>query len=189
MYLNPLAWQLLFAIGMAMGIRKRQHRPLPELKTRWYVAIACVLALTGFWYKFVRLRVYFGWGETPYVKPMPVPYDIPWIDNSMLGPVRLLHFLLVVLLVARYLHQDLPVWRSRFLQPIHICGRNALPVFVAGVVFAYATAAIMQIEGGGSLQMIGLNLLTVIGCIGVAHLADWCKAEPWKPRRAVPLNG
>ncbi len=183
MYYNPVAWQFLFVIGMALGIGKRLDTSPPRLASRWLWPALTLLAVVGFWYKFVRLNVLFGWfGDAGYTHGMSIPYDIPWIDKSTLGPLRLAHFLLATLVVAYLLPAGLTFWRSRLARSVLVCGQHALEVFVAGVVLNYAVAALMQATHGGRVQMATLGLATVAASVFVGFIVAWRKSEPWRAK-------
>lgn len=184
LYYNPIAWQLLFAIGMAVGVQLRLGRHVPGLSRRQLWAAMLVLAVVAVWYKGARLNALLGLvGDVEYVSGQNVPYDIPLTDKSTLGPVRLLHFLLLTSVVVHFWPRDSRWLGSAWAAPIICCGRNALEVFVFGIVATYAVGVTMQAWSGGRGLLLGLVVLAVASSIGFAYLVAWRKAEPWRVAR------
>lgn len=181
LYYQPVAWQLLFSIGMALGIRKRMGARAAVVSVKviwWLVGMLCVL---GLWYKLARLNVLFGWsGAGPYTHGASIPFDVPGIDKPSLGIVRLLHFLVAAKVAQQLLPKECSLWSWPGVGVIETCGRNSLEVFVAGVVFNYAGATIMASLGGGRTMMVAIDGMTILASVGVACLVDWRKSSPWQ---------
>lgn len=185
LYYNPMAWQLLFVIGVTVGFRMREGQPLPRISGRGVLVAAGLLIVAAAWYKGVRLNAVTGWfAEVRYVPGQPVPFDVPLTDKSTLGPVRLVHFLLLAALAARWLpSQDSRVWRSRVAGALAVCGRHGLEVFVAGVVLTYVIGTVMRVSGGGDpVMMLALDLTGILALLAWAELVDWRRREPWRLR-------
>jgi hypothetical protein len=64
-----------------------------------------------------------------------------------------------------------------------MCGRQALEVFVFGIVATYAAGVTMEIVEGGRVLMGVLDAVAVGGSVGLAYLVAWRKSEPWRPVR------
>jgi hypothetical protein len=128
-FFDPLAWQFLFAIGVAVGLNLRAEpvplsRPLAAVAGLVVVASALVVThgfsaqhdiwAQGFW-ESVRGKL-----------------DL---DKSQLGLVRLVHFLAVAYLIYAMRLADrlrsLPLYR-----PLTLLGRNSLWVFVLLSLFS-----------------------------------------------------
>jgi hypothetical protein len=158
-FLNPLCWQLLFAIGVALGA-KIIDGGWPVLP-RWvlwlasaYLAVACVWIVSGF---------YPGWN------PQWLPRFIWDFDKTNLFLPRLLH-----VLALTYVASHLPVERwlrgSELCKPFAILGRHSLAVFSLGTVFAI-TAQMIRAHVGGSPSLdtilIGSGILSQLILAGV----------------------
>jgi len=183
LYYNPMAWQLLFVIGIAAGFRVREGRPLPRVSGRGVIVAAALLIVVAAWYKGVRLNAVTGWfAEVRYVPGHPVPFDVPLTSKPTLGPVRLVHFLLLAGLAAQWLPAlSSRVWRSHVAAAVARCGRHGLEVFVAGVVLTYAIGTVMRVDGGGDpVMMLTLDLLGVLALLAWADVVDWRRREPWR---------
>jgi hypothetical protein len=182
LYYNPLAWQLLFVIGITIGFALKQGRHIPRLTFRQLAVVAAVLVMAGLWYKGVRVAALLDWFEQgQYVKGQGVPFDLPMIDKPTLGPVRLLHFLLAAWFVASVMPSaESRVWSRPVAQSIAVCGRHGLEMFVVGIVLTYAIGTVMNAVNGGHLEMLALDAAGVLLTLASAHVVDWRKREPWR---------
>jgi hypothetical protein len=156
-YFNPFLWQLIFAIGLALGIMR--------LRGQWvaYHPAAYALALAYI----VFSAVWMIWSLGGHVTHGLLPGWTDTLHKSFLPPPRLLHVLaLGYLLVHTRAWQALS--RLATADPVlTILGRNSLPVFVAGSL-ASMVGYIVLVETGTD---IAVELaLTVLG-IGVMWLA------------------
>jgi hypothetical protein len=184
MYYNPLTWQLLFVLGLAIAVHLRTGGRLPTLSGRALLGLVVVLALLGSWYKLARLNALLEpFGPVGYAPGDPVPYDVPLIGKALLEPMRVAHFLLLAFVVARLCPSDAAWLRSRLAAPVIACGAQALEVFVFGTVLAYAVATTMQAVGGGRGLIVALDVLAVAASCALAYAVRWRKSEPW--RRSV----
>jgi len=186
LYYSPLAWQLLFVIGIAAGFRATQGKPLPRLEGKTLLVALVALVIAALWYKGARINAIVGWfGNVQYVSGQGVPFDLPLIDKPTLGPLRLLHFLLLATLVAQLVPgRDSSQWRSAVCRTLALCGRNGLEMFVVGVVLTYMIGAVMLTLGGGPAMMLSLDLAGIVMLLACAHVVSWRKGEPW--RMALP---
>lgn len=124
-YFNPLAWQLLFTIGLAIGVAITRggvafaHRSLDILAPAYLVA-TLVWARLDFP---VSLEIW------------PLPAFLWDFDKSSLDLPRILHVLALAYCAAR-----LPVERAlraaSAARPLILIGRHALPVFCLGTVLS-----------------------------------------------------
>src|SRR5215831_16542811 len=51
------------------------------------------------------------------------------IDKSNLDPLRLTHFLVLLIVLLHFLPPDLPALNSKWLRPLILCGQRSLPAF------------------------------------------------------------
>jgi len=151
-FFNPLAWQLLFAVGIAGGIAARQGRPLvPYSPWLFGVAIAYLL------FSLVWTRQALG--------PLPgseyVPFYVGSFDKSYLPLPRLLHILAVAYVLIN-LNWVMNASRSVFAHPLAVMGRSSLPVFAVGSVLALALQLYKDIIHTGPLAdgaLLGMALV------------------------------
>jgi len=130
---NPLAWQMLFFIAVALGADKARGLSRLPRGTAWTaLALAVLLALLV----------------------LKQTADLPWraVDKLRLAPMRIISLLVMAYVVASCLPALARFWRSPLLKPVLLCGRHALPVFCFSVVLDYL-CSLLLLETGGSLVL------------------------------------
>lgn len=147
-FLNPFAWQFLFAIGVAIGITLREGR-LPEVpKPVFY--LACVWLAVGALVVLSGFRLMWEFPSMPRFL-----WDSAKTELSL---VRLCHVLALVCVVSRIA----PVMRfasSEAGAPIRLLGRHSLAVFTAGTILAIGSQLLRAIvDGGHSLDMVLITM-------------------------------
>jgi hypothetical protein len=100
------------------------------------------------------------------------------IDKTNLSPLRLSHFLALLVVLIRVLPPHSPGYAARWLRPLILCGQRSLPVFCAGVLLSFAAHWILvQVAGGIIAQMLvsisGIGLL-----VAIAWIATWYRRVP-----------
>jgi hypothetical protein len=163
-YFNPFCWQLLFVFGAWCGLGGGGER-------RWSLLKSPVLVKLGVAYLVFALVMTMAGRFPEFGRMFP-----SWLldtfnpnDKMNLAPYRILHFAVVAFLAARFLPRD---WRGLqwpVLQPLIICGQQALSVFCVGVFLAFA-ARLVLMTGSGSLaaqvlvSLSGFALMTLVAC-------------------------
>lgn len=157
-YFNPLAWQLLFTLGLAIGICidrggvRFARRSLDVLAPAYLVA-ALVWARLDFPFS---LEVW------------PLPAFIWDFDKSSLDLPRVLHVLALAYCAAR-----LPVERwlraTRVSAPLILIGRHALPVFCLGTVLSLGA----QVLRPGFDGAFSFDLLIVFVGFSLQWILAW----------------
>ncbi len=143
-YFNPLSWQLLFSIGLALGIAQRQGvsvawNPLVFALAAAYVVFAAVFVLGGMWASWPVLHL---------------PLQLYQFDKTFVAVPRLVHVLALGYVVMM---SPLGRWLARISSdnPLAVMGRNALGVFCCGSLLSMV-AAIMRIEWAGGIVIDAL---------------------------------
>ena len=133
-FFNPLAWQLIFVIGLVTGLFLRAGRRLVPV-WRWLQLLAAAyLILALVWTKspdFAAAMNHRMW----QLSEAGAPFYISAFDKTFLTLPRLLHILAIT-----YLISSLPVFRraagSALAAPLALLGRQALPVFALGTILS-----------------------------------------------------
>jgi hypothetical protein len=180
-FFNPLAWQFLFAIGLVIGARLWQGRPIrPPAWLAWlsgaYLVLALVWTQAGVFLESAGGLPHFLWD----------------FDKTNLHLPRLLHLLALVTVLSR-LPMERWIVRSRGMQPLVLMGRHSLAVFGLGTVLSLLAQA-LRIAFGGA---IGLDMLLVAtGLLLQAVLAwflEWNRLAqveaPARAEAAAPKTG
>lgn len=147
-YFNPLAWQLLFVIGLCAGVAKLKGRDVGYHPVVFLLA-AAYIAFSAFW-MVASLGGVIGAGA--------LPEAIGTLHKSNLPLTRLLHVLALAYVLV---HSRAWTWLSRVPSSFALMamGRNALPVFVFGSLLSMAGLVVLM-ETGGGLVIEALLIMT-----------------------------
>jgi hypothetical protein len=161
-YFNPLAWQIIFVIGLvseSVLISKRYWRG-------WDV-LAALFAL----FSLVESHA----GHLAHFLPAGLLIHFE-VDKSNLHPFKVLTILSIGWLAWRYLPATADWLRSRWVAPLVFLGQHSLPVFSASVLVALVGEAWFAIHSGWISQVVvqGLGSLALFG---VAALSSWNNQE------------
>lgn len=166
-YFNPLAWQVLFVFGAwwAMG---GGERVWPWVASR----TALVLALA---YLAASLVVALSWAIKPLevLIPQALARIIYPVNKSDLDLLRLLHFLALAVLAARFVPRD---WRGLMTWPMRAairCGENSLQIYCLGVVLALAGQIVLSDVSGAVAMQIVVSLGGILIMVATATLLTW----------------
>ena len=176
-FFNPLAWQLVFVIGVAGGMRAREGRSLVPANPWLFVAALAFLVFSGIW-------VVAEAGGLP--GGAHVPFFIGGFDKSFLPLPRLLHVLALayVLVNMRWLDRLLGSWP---FGPVDTLGRNSLPVFATGSVIAIALQVVGEVVPTDALVdglFFAAGLVVQYG-VALLAMAGGRTAAPLHAARAV----
>lgn len=156
-FFNPFAWQLIFSIGIALGVLKLRGKGIGWNPVAGGVAALYVLFGAVWMARDMGGRISFD------LLPM-------WMDTlhkSMLPASRLLHILALSYLLV---HSPLWTWMAR-ISPRNFLtrlGRNSLPVFVQGSLLSMV--GYITLVHTGSVLWLELAL-TVVGVLAMTGLA------------------
>jgi hypothetical protein len=154
-FFDPFAWQLLFAIGIALGLDRRDGAPL---FSRPLIAVAgLILAASA-----VAVTQGFGMAREAW-ESLRGALDI---DKSQLGLVRLVHFLALTYLIHGLRLTD-RLRDLRFYRPLALLGRHSLWVFVLLSLFS----AIWQVLVEAVNRTIAFDLVFVGASLAIIYLA------------------
>jgi hypothetical protein len=148
-FFNPLAWQLLFTIGLCAG------RPLQIPPRLHRLLLPAALVILAFGILAAQASLYGTFDLSP------LPRALWDLDKTNLSLPRLLHVLALVYCVGR-----LPVGRwvagVPWAAAVTAMGRHSLPVFCVGSVLSLAIQLArpsLQAGWAGDLALIGTGLL------------------------------
>jgi len=167
---NPLAWQLLVVLGAWWMIEKRVP-PWMMSRTALVVAVSYLL---------FSLVIALSW----HIKPLDalVPQALAKLhyplDKSNLDPLRLLHFLALTVLAARFAPRN---WRW-LLTPVGRgairCGQNSLPIYCLGVLLAFVGHMVLVDISDGLAMQIALSLGGILAMTATATLLSLICIKP-----------
>jgi hypothetical protein len=171
-FFNPIAWQLVFTLGVVAAILWRDGLPRPA---PW------LLALSGLTVAGAALIVTNEGGFAPGLRDTATAHlDVAKQD---LGLARLIHFVALAYLIAmatvfgRFIA---PVVRGAFGKAVQSLGRNSLAVFAAGSFLSAcgqaALAATSPHASAGVERFVGLAY-TVVSIIALFVVAYWIECR------------
>jgi hypothetical protein len=156
-FFNPFAWQLMFVIGLSLGIMRMRGQSVAYNRYVYGAAVA-YLAFAGVWVVMnIGGSLSFG----------VVPEFLATLHKSNLPLVRVLH-----VLAAAYVVVYSPIWDwlkrvpASFL--LTAMGRHSLPVFVVGSWASMLGYIILVHTGGGRLLETALTIAGLLSMWAVA---------------------
>lgn len=164
-YFNPVAWQLVFVLGGALALynqRPRQPDPRPLSQQPLFALASVYLVIAGV------LTFSEKWPavHSAVVASLQLEHLYP-ISKTDLAPVRLLHFLALVYVVARLLPREAAWLNNGLARQTCLLGRHSLEVFCLGVLLAPMADAANALAGDTwpmqvCTALIGLALMVLL---------------------------
>lgn len=171
-YFNPFAWQFLFVFGMWCGFGGG-----PAVRTAALSRPVTIVAAAWLIFAFLIVMTWHVPTLERFVPQALIKVIYP-IDKTNLDPLRLTHFLAVMVVLLRVLPPDVRGLDAKWLRPLILCGQRSLPVFCFGVLLSFAAHwMLVQIAGGVVAQVIvGLSGIAML--VGIAWIATWYRSLP-----------
>jgi hypothetical protein len=176
-FFNPLAWQLLFTLGICLGSGIIRGLAMPRSPV--------LVALAGGYVVLAAVWAHFG----PYAPwdLRPVPPFLWDFDKTNLSLARLLHVVAVVYLVAQLPMIEGRLRVSAIAKPFIVLGRHSLPVFCVGTVLAITLQIVRATFGASVLTDIMLLGAGALLQIGLAWALEWYGSAS-KNRERAPAS-
>ncbi|MDB5577901.1 MAG: hypothetical protein JWR80_3077 [Bradyrhizobium sp.] len=170
-YFNPYCWQVLFVFGSwcALGGAKRARWLIDLRVTLWfciaYLILGLVMTMAG---KFPDFGALF---------PRWIYETFNPNDKTYLAPYRFIHFVVIVIMVIRFVPKDWPGLEWKVFDPLVVCGQQSLAVFCVGVFLSFVGHFALMMSSGTVLSQVlvsvtGIALMTI-----VAYYISWSKRQ------------
>jgi hypothetical protein len=181
-YFNPYCWQVLFVFGAwcAMGGARRSMTLINAPITLWlclgYMLFALVMTMAG---RFPTLAGMFPEWLFSAFNPN---------DKTNLAPYRFIHFVVIVILVIRFVPKDWPGLEWKGFDPIIVCGQQSLAVFCVGVFLSFVGHFELSMSSGSLFAQIFVSVAGIAIMTTVAYYISWSKRQdkPLKPPPPKP---
>ncbi|MDO9297018.1 OpgC domain-containing protein [Bradyrhizobium sp.] len=170
-YFNPFCWQVLFVFGSwcALGGAKR---------ARWIVDLPITLY-------FCIAYLVFAMVMTMAAKFPDFGALLPhWLyeifkhnDKTFLAPYRFLHFVVIVIMVIRFVPKDWPGLEWKVFDPLVVCGQQSLAVFCVGVFLSFVGHFELMMSSGSLLAQIFVSVSGIAIMTLVAYYISWSKRQ------------
>jgi hypothetical protein len=168
-FFNPFCWQLLFCLGawaaLGGGIKLRpvvNSQLLVYLGTA-YLVFALIMTLAM---PLENLRELIPKWLYDTFNPN---------DKTNLAPYRVSHFVVIALLVARFLPKDWKGLQWAVFDPLIKCGQQSLPVFCVGVFLSFLGYFLLAISSGTLLTQGLISAAGIAVLCGIAYYSAWSK--------------
>ena len=171
-FFNPLAWQLIFVAGAALGGRGAKRASLLRPATR---RVLLPLAVA---YLVFALAVMMA-VDRPVLEhqiPQMLERMLFPLDKTHLDPLRLLHFLCLAYVVSCVFRHDSPLLRTKAARPWILCGRHSLEVFCFGTFLAFGCHFLAVAMLPGRVWDVVLSVGGVAAMMGLAWMLAWFQA-------------
>ena len=181
-YFNPYCWQVLFVFGSwcALGGARKSRWIIDSSITLYlciaYLLFALIMTMAG---KFPDFGAMFpDWLYSAF-NPN---------DKTNLAPYRVLHFIIIALLVTRFLPKDWKGLERPVFDPLIKCGQQSLRVFCVGVFLSFLGYFLLSVSSGSFLIQLAISIAGIGILCGVAYYGDWSKKadklvkQPLSPR-------
>jgi hypothetical protein len=168
-YFNPLAWQLLFVLGAWLA--------LGGVDTLYFLVRSQLVILAG------SIYLLFAAVMTVAALVPGLQEIVPRVlfdafnpnDKTNLAPYRVLHLVILIIVVVRFIPIDAPGLKAAIWRPLVKCGQHSLEVFCVGVYLSFIGAFIQEATSDGIVAQFlvgagGLSIMTA-----VAYYRAWSK--------------
>jgi len=170
-YFNPYCWQVLFVFGSwcALGGAKRFRwlvdMPITLYFSIAYLILALVMTMAG---KFPDFGALFPHWLYDTFNPN---------DKTNLAPYRFLHFVVIVIMVIRFVPKDWPGLEWKVFDPLVVSGQQSLAVFCVGVFLSFVGHFELMMSSGSLLAQIFVSVTGIAIMTIVAYYISWSKRQ------------
>ncbi|CCD96403.1 conserved membrane hypothetical protein [Bradyrhizobium sp. ORS 375] len=170
-YFNPYCWQVLFVFGSwcALGGARRSMSIIMAPATLYfclgYLLLALVMTMAG---RFPDFGAMFPHWLYSAFNPN---------DKTNLAPYRFLHFVVIVILVIRFVPKEWPGLEWKGFDPLVVCGQQSLAVFCVGVFLSFIGHFTLMLSSGSLLAQILVSAAGIAIMTTVAYYISWSKRQ------------
>ncbi|HTO68142.1 MAG TPA: OpgC domain-containing protein, partial [Bradyrhizobium sp.] len=179
-YFDPYAWQVLFLFGSwcALGGARRSMNLIMAPITLYlciaYLLFALVMTMAG---RFADFGAMFpDWLYSAF-NPN---------DKTYLAPYRFIHFVVIVIMVIRFIPKDWPPLEWKAFDPPIVCGQQSLAVFCVGVFLSFVAHFLLSLSSGSIFVQILVSLAGIAIMTTVAYYISWSKRQDKAPKAVAP---
>src|SRR6202790_3422900 len=179
-YFNPFCWQVLFVFGSwcALGGARKSMTVINHPATLWfcigYLILGLVMTMAG------KFPDSFGALFPHWLYSTFNPND-----KTNLAPYRFIHFVVIVILVIRFVPKDWPGLEWKIFDPLIVCGQQSLAVFCVGVFLSFVGHFELMMSSGSLLAQIFVSVTGIAIMTIVAYYISWSKRQD-KPLPKAP---
>ena len=170
-FFNPLAWQFLVVLGAWWELGNG------KLLRTWLASRGAMILATT--YLIVALLIALSWSIEPLDVLVPgwLARLIYPINKSDLDPLRLLHFLAIAILVAKFVPPDWKGLTAPIMRGAIRCGENSLEIYCAGVLLALGARILLEKVSATPAIQIAASFAGIAALVVLASLLTKMKIE------------
>ena len=165
-FFNPFAWQVIFTLGIVVGLAMQRGIAAPQ--ARWLDAAALAVLVGAYLAK------------TASGNPTGIVQLNDWFDSVQLGSdktnlawSRLLHVLALAWLAIRFLPAGAGLLKHAVGRTLAVIGKHSLDVFCAGTMLAIVGQIVMAETGFAPGPQLLVCLVGVSILIGLGMFLTW----------------
>jgi len=98
-------------------------------------------------------------------------------DKTNLAPYRFVHFVVIVILVIRFVPKNWPGLEWRIFDPVIVCGQQSLAVFCVGVFLSFVGHFELMMSSGSLFAQIFVSVTGIAIMTIVAYYISWSKRQ------------
>ncbi len=169
-YFNPLAWQILFTAGAALGLG-RIRIAASSAQGRVLLSAAVIVLTAG---SIVRI----SWTIHGFWDPFPGLFlkELWPVNKTNLSPLRLVPFFALVTVVAAVVPPAAKFLRSAPARPFVLCGQNSLEIFCLGILLSALGHFVVSEYNPALLLQLAVNAAGILTMFLIAGLIEWYKS-------------
>ena len=178
-YFNPYCWQVVFVFGSwcALGGARRAAWIINSNIALWlgiaYLIFALIMTMAGRFPDFGALVP--DWLYSAF-NPN---------DKTYMAPYRFLHFIVIAMLVVRFIPKDWHALEWKWFDPAIVCGQQSLAVFCVGVFLSFVAHFTLSLSSGSFLAQVLVSVAGIAIMTTVAYYISWSKRQD-KPLPKAP---
>jgi hypothetical protein len=169
-YFNPLAWQFLFTVGAALGLR--------EARVDRRLRVAGAPLLTAIVIAGVGLIIKLSWTIHGIWDPFPGLFlkELWPVNKSNLSPIRLVPFFAIVFVVGTLVPPNLKFLRYPIARPLIWCGQQSLEVFCFGILLSALGHFLLSEYNSAIVTQLAVNVTGILALCLTAKMIAWYKS-------------
>ena len=181
-YFNPYCWQVLFVFGSwcALGGARKSMSIINARVTLYfciaYLILGLVMTMAG---RFPDFGAMFPHWLYSTFNPN---------DKTNLAPYRFIHFVVIVIMVIRFVPKDWPGLEWRVFDPLIVCGQQSLAVFCVGVFLSFVGHFELMMSSGSLFAQIFVSVTGIAIMTIVAYYISWSKRQDKPLAKAAPAK-
>ena len=180
-YFNPFCWQVLFVFGSwcALGGARKSMTVINHPVTLWfcigYLILGLVMTMAG------KFPDSFGALFPHWLYSTFNPND-----KTNLAPYRFIHFVVIVIMVIRFVPKTWPGLEWKVFDPLIVCGQQSLAVFCVGVFLSFVGHFELSMSSGSLFAQLFVSVSGIAIMTIVAYYISWSKRQD-KPLPKPPV--